>query len=98
MSSRKCSRRRPRRGGNLGTGKCAAFARRLCPSMYHAGYLEADEHRRADNEDSNRAQGPPDKRKTILASIGWEMARAIAIMGCHGDLLKTVQYEVLPVP
>jgi hypothetical protein len=56
--------------------------------MYHAGYLEADEQRRADNQDSDRAQRPPDKRKSIPASIGWAMVKAIGMMGCHGDLLR----------
>jgi hypothetical protein len=56
--------------------------------MYHAGYLEADEHRGADNQDSNRGQRPPGKRKTILARIGRTMAQTIRMMGWHGDLLR----------
>ena len=56
--------------------------------MYHAGYLEADEQCRADNQDSNRVERPSDKRKTILGSIGWAMVQVIGMMGCHGDLLR----------
>ena len=68
-------------------------ARRLCPSMYHAGYLEADEQHRADNQDSDRAQRPPDERKSIPVSIGWAMVQAIGMMGCHDDLLRLPKWR-----
>ena len=54
--------------------------------MYYAGYLEVDEQCRADNQDGNHVQRPPDKRETILASVGWAIVQGM--LGCHADLLR----------